>query len=309
MGVVSESFFLSIARRMKNPWLALTLAICGSSSMYVLFYFILGLPQNLLITGISLSAVIPIVTGFPIFYLISFLYRHVEQHNHELHELSAQKDALLSLVAHDIRSPLASLQQSLSYAAYDKNYASNAVESFSYLDQRVRNTLELLDSLLGWSRSQLKHEILSPIYPYRLADDLLKQLHEQVHAKSIQIDNRIAPALHLPLDDKVLSLVLRNLLINAIKFTPDEGHIVLTCKHDDQYTRIGIEDNGVGMNHETLQRLFSPHPVGSSLGTHGETGSGIGLLLCKLLLHSIKAEIHADSTPGHGSRFEIRLPA
>jgi len=198
------------------------------------------------------------VTDFPIFYLISFLYRHVEQHNHELNEL---------------------------------------------------NALELLDSLLGWSRSQLKREVLPAIYPYHLADDLLKQLHEQIHAKSIQIDNRIAPSLHLPLHDKVLSLVLRNLLVNAIKFTQDEGCIVLTCKHDDEQTRICIENNGVGMSHETLQRLFSHHPVGSSLGTHGETGSGIGLLLCKQLLHSIKAEIHADSTPGHGSRFEIRLPA
>lgn len=292
---------------MRKPWLSLMIATSGSVSMYIVIHFSFSLPIELKY-GITIATIIPFVTGFPVFYLISYLYRQLRLRYRELNDLNTQKDVLLSLIAHDIRSPLANLQQSLSYAAYDKSHINDAVDTFPYLDQRVRHTLELLDNLLSWSRSQHDQDELPDISPQQLVEALLPQLKEQIEAKGLHIENHINPTLLLPLNHKVLSLVLRNLLINAIKFTPSGGTIRLDCKRTQHHIQLSLQDTGVGMTQETLDKLFTSQQRSSQVGTDGETGTGIGLLLCKQLLHSVRGKIRVHSTLGQGSRFEISLP-
>jgi signal transduction histidine kinase len=300
---------ICLGRAIRNPWVATAMACLGSDAIYILLYYLLHLPLPLH-TGIFISTLIPLIIGYPIFMLISEQNRHIRSQNRRLHELNEQKNVLFSLIAHDMRSPLAQLKQSLDFAAEDSDYAREAVEEFPAITRRVDKTLGLLDNLLTWSRGSLQQDSddAREVAIQPLIDDLTEQLREPLQEKHLTVQNGITGCVTLSTRVDILKLVLRNLITNAIKYTPEHGYIDVSCHQGKHQLCLTIKDNGIGMDEQTLGKLFGRERITVQPGTRGETGSGIGLLLSKQLLHSIGGTIRAESQPGQGSHFYVTLP-
>jgi two-component system sensor histidine kinase/response regulator len=300
---------ICLAQAIRNPWLATVVAASGSVAFYIFIHYLLHLPISLT-TGIFISIIIPFIIGHPIFVLVSAQNSHICKQNHQLKELNEQKNVLLSLIAHDMRSPLAQLKQTLDFAAEDSDYAKEAVADFPAINRRVDKTLGLLDNLLTWSRGAFHANTgaVEEVALSSLIDDLAEQLQEPLQEKQLVLHNHIDAPLTLHTRADLLKLVLRNLISNAIKYTPEHGHIDIDCQAEGRGLCLSVSDNGVGMDDKTLGKLFGSERISTQPGTRGETGSGIGLLLCKQLLHSIGGSIRAESQPGQGSTFHVCLP-
>lgn len=309
MNSAPRPWILKLANLMRQVWFVLPVSILASVGIYILIHTLMDFPFPISI-GIGVSVVIPLVVALPIYLLVGTLHRQIESQNRQLGELNEQKRVLMSLIAHDIRSPLATLQQTIRGAAYDERFKQRAIDMLPTLDTRIHRIISLLDSLLAWSHGSFDGEAQTrePVRLQQLADEVIAQLDEALQAKQLTIRNGIAPELAANTHAELLSLVLRNLITNAIKFTPEHGRIDIDGHEQGRELTLSVTDSGIGMDPATLARLFSGQSTTSRPGTAGETGSGIGLLLCRQLLHGIGGTLQAESRPGQGSRFHIHLP-
>jgi len=132
--------------------------------------------------------------------------------------------------------------------------------------------------------------------------------NEKIKAKFIEIDSQVNPDMKIWTDKNVLSFVIRNLFANAIKFTPEKGKISIGVTAEGDTMKIKITDTGVGMSEETLSHLFKDRIMTTQVGTSGEQGTGLGLLLCNDMIKKVDGFIKAESELGMGSTFSITLP-
>ncbi len=234
----------------------------------------------------------------------------VGEQKFELQKLNQAGNRLLSVIGHDVRSPLANLGTLLEMFSLQEL----TPEEFRDLLRRIRiNTAsagELLDDLLEWAEDQfsgrkLSFEVLS-LAP--MVDQLILDHQPALERKSNRAINQVAPDFTLHADRRALVFMLRNLLLNANKFT-ENGTIHFRAERRGATTRIEIVDSGIGMSAVQLDKLFDPTSHSSTLGTKGEKGSGIGLQLCREFARRHRGTIEATSEPGKGSRFTIEIGA
>ena len=229
----------------------------------------------------------------------------------ELEETLLLKDKVFSIVSHDLRSPIASLNAVLPMLDPDTLDKDSYQELKDKLTLQVQNLHYVLDNLLIWSRSRMKG--ISGIENTRFqlkkqADfsvNLLKALAQQ---KEINIINQIAEDLHYTADSQHYDIIIRNLLLNAIKFTPVKGIISLSGKEDNNNIRISVTDNGIGMTQDQVGRLFQLKTHFTTPGTQKEKGTGLGLLICAEYAAANNWNIQVKSEPGKGSQFSLILP-
>lgn len=226
-------------------------------------------------------------------------------------ELNDSKDKILSIISHDLRSPLTSI---VSYTALltDPNYPLNDQEQCEFLklvDTTGRSTLKLLDNLLDWANIQRGKvqinpsefqlsELVEEIFGLSESAALLKQISLK---RKIEVDT-------LQADRNVLKSILLNLISNAIKFTEKEGLIEVSSTENQEFIQIAVIDNGIGMSPQKCNGLFSITANKSTPGTEKEPGSGLGLILCKDFAKILGGEIWVESTLGQGSTFTISIP-
>ncbi|NOX16817.1 MAG: PAS domain-containing sensor histidine kinase, partial [Chlorobi bacterium] len=236
----------------------------------------------------------------------------IRQSESELKELNAAKDKFFSIISHDLRSPFTSLL----------GYTQLATEEFDELEKEdlkfyvdaIRRIsvkiFELIKELLEWSYVQTgriqielkKLLIKNCVIPaIELHADALKN-------KSIKIENLVDEKITALADESALHTVLRNLLGNAIKFTPAGGKITIESKILDDNVLISVSDTGVGIDAGDLKKLFIIGENFTRNGTDGEQGTGLGLILCKELVAKMNGEIWAESKTNFGSVFFIKLP-
>lgn len=233
----------------------------------------------------------------------------IVKQNQELEILSAEKSKLMSIIAHDLRSPLFSIQnylELLSDYGLDENEKTEIEKDLLHA---TKNTLALLGKLLAWSKSQL-HGIVA--YPQNLnVCDLLKDTlafeKTVASAKGITLNYNFDPALTIFADKDMMQLIIRNFIGNAIKFTHHGGLISVTAKTKPGSCIISISDTGIGISRERQQDLFSLKAQ-STFGTKGEKGVGLGLLLCIEYIKAQNGEIWLESEPNKGSCFYISVP-
>lgn len=236
------------------------------------------------------------------------------QQNAELEELNATKDKFFSIIAHDLRSPFNAMIgiSSLLNKNFDSYDKTQQKEFISLIQEGMKNSHKLLENLLLWSRSQRglidfapKKENLNT-----LTNLVIEQLKQSAKNKSITILNKIPEKIDLNIDRNMVSLILRNIISNAIKFTHKEGEISLSVeKAKKQYYKIKIKDNGIGFTNKKKKKLFNIAETISSKGTEKETGSGLGLILCKEFIQKHGGEIWVESEVEKGSTFILTLPA
>lgn len=226
-------------------------------------------------------------------------------------ELNNTKDKLLSIISHDLKGPIGNMIPIIELLTNENDLQEEQREQFmEYLLTASKNTYQLLENLLLWSRSQTDSIKLKPkiISLYHIINNNIKLISTAAHNKEISISVESTEPLSIFADKDSVNLIIRNLLSNAIKFTPKGGKIIVTTKKQDKLVQIEVLDNGTGISQNILDNLFSDNNFISQNGTEQETGTGLGLILCKDFAERNGGTISANNRPEGGSIFTVKLP-
>lgn len=229
-----------------------------------------------------------------------------------LSKLLAGKDRFFSIIGHDLKNPFSSILgfSELLIDQLQKKEYEEAEEYARIIQHSSKQTLDLLSNLLVWAQSQTDTTEYHP-EPFELKsviDELIDLLGDSLHYKSISILNNVSSNISLVADKAMITLVLRNLLSNGIKFTHSGGEIQIQAEKNLKQVTVSIADNGVGIPIERLYRLFNTETTYSTKGTNNESGTGLGLLLCKDFIEMHGGRIWAESTINRGSTFRFTIP-
>ncbi|GIV36452.1 MAG: hypothetical protein KatS3mg032_0831 [Cyclobacteriaceae bacterium] len=233
----------------------------------------------------------------------------------QLEQINATKDRFFSIVSHDLRSPLNSLSGFLELIKDHgpKLTRDELLKMIHQLEDRLTNTAQLTDNLLTWARLQMGSYYRKPekLALKELVSNSCSVYRDVALAKNIAVSCLIGDDLTVYADRNQMAFVVRNLINNAIKFTPAGGAVkVEAVKKEDGKIELTIADTGVGIPPEKIQLLFRPgHKKISTLGTAGEKGTGLGLMLSYEYLNLNNASIKVKSEPGKGTEFTLLLPA
>ncbi|MBI9059900.1 MAG: tetratricopeptide repeat protein [Labilibaculum sp.] len=236
----------------------------------------------------------------------------IEKQKEELEKLNKTKDKFFSIIAHDLKSPFSALLgfSELLATSYDNLEDTERKSFINDLHTASQSTYSLVENLLTWSRiqqgnitiSKTKNDIFNLIENGILANQSTAKL------KNITILNKLNCHTPVWVDKFSIETVIGNLVSNAIKFTQEEGNIDISMKEEDDQLIIYISDTGVGMTSEQIQDLFRIDNNISTTGTNNETGTGLGLILCKEFIEQNNGEIWVESEVGKGSLFSFSVP-
>jgi len=233
-----------------------------------------------------------------------------EQH---LRILNQTKDKFFSIIAHDIRNPLAGLLGLSDHLlkASDELDKTELKEVYTLIHESARNLYDLLDNLLQWARSQTGTIAFRPesFDLSQVVGKTLKLLSIQAAEKHIRLTSAVPTETYITGDANMVTVIVRNLLSNACKFTPEGGMVYIESHVYDHMTEITVKDSGVGMNQEKVKKLFKIDEHVSTPGTKNEKGSGLGLILCKEFIEKNGGTIRVESEEGKGSMFIFTLPS
>jgi signal transduction histidine kinase len=238
--------------------------------------------------------------------------KQLKESEQQLREINATKDKLFSIIAHDLRSPFNTiLGYSEELIENVKDNDSTESEKFSVIiNSSAKNTLTLLDNLLNWAKSQIGQSIFNPrrINLASTIQEIIAISSPTAKIKNISINYIPSDNTEVYADINMLKTVLRNLLSNAIKFTNIGGKVNIWAIQYQNHVEITVSDNGVGMNKETINKLFKIDSNYTTKGTAKEGGSGLGLVLCKEFVEKHGGKIWVESEEGKGSDFKFTLP-
>ena len=231
---------------------------------------------------------------------------------HNLKELNATKDKLFSIIGHDLRNPLnALIGFSELIAANSREFSKEELHKYSgIINESAKNIYQLIENLLNWSRTQTGNIDFSPtnIRMDEVVEEIIRILKYNADNKTISLDVDVPENLELFADKNLLSTILRNLLDNAVKFTPEGGTVKLSAKADNGRTMFSVFDSGIGMNREQIDKLFMLGEYITTPGTTEEPGTGLGLILCKEFIEMHHGEISVESEQDKGSTFTFSIP-
>lgn len=228
----------------------------------------------------------------------------------ELANINDVKDKLFSIISHDFRSPLNSLQGALTILQMGLLSEQETKKIIGDLKFKLDLTLTLLDNLLNWAKSQMQGvEIHPQIFNVEeVVSDTVSLLQAQSERKEIVVIQNYFGDRAVYADIRTVELVVRNLLANAIKFTPNKGKITINTTSDEHELSISVADNGVGIPPNVLKNMFQENNSYTSLGTSQEKGTGLGLQLCKSYVEKNGGTIIVESEVGVGSKFSFSIP-
>ncbi|MBL7730219.1 MAG: HAMP domain-containing histidine kinase [Chitinophagaceae bacterium] len=234
----------------------------------------------------------------------------LEKQTAELKELDGVKNKLFSVIAHDLKTPMYALrnlfrnmQQHNLSGEEIKMMLPDVVTDLNY-------TTGLMENLLHWAKSQMQADAMNKqrINVSELIREVMQLLRLQAESKRVYLENKADGPVYIYADKDMVNLVLRNLLSNAIKFTPENGYVFLGASESDEFVEVFVQDTGRGMNDETMKKINSNSSF-TTKGTANETGTGLGLMLCKEFLAKNDGRMFVESVEGKGSTFSFTLPA
>jgi len=230
----------------------------------------------------------------------------------QLKEINASKDKLFSIIAHDLKSPFTSI---VGYSEILKDYTSNCnqqetVNYASIINTSSKQTLQLLENLLDWAGLQQGRIIFRPqiLNLYELTYEVVDLVKDIAEQKGISLRITIPDSINVYADKEMIKTALRNLVSNAVKFTPKGGLVEISSKLSDKEVYVSVADNGVGISPFDIGKLFDISSNFSTKGTNDEKGTGLGLSLCKEFVEKNNGKIWVKSELGKGSEFTFSLP-
>lgn len=236
----------------------------------------------------------------------------IEEKNHHLLQLNQTKDMLFSIISHDIRSPLNSLVGFLDAisAQADSFSKEEMVMLLRRLSSSVYGLRELIDNLLVWARSQADgiHFTPAAFDLTHTIDSIITLFRQNAAQKRIHIHTEVSSSLPIVADPQMTAFIIRNLLSNALKFTPSEGNICLRAYIQDDKCYIHVKDSGIGIPPEDIPKLFKKNEIYSRKGTNDERGTGLGLKLVYEFVKQHNGTIEVQSEEGKGTEFIVTLP-
>lgn len=236
----------------------------------------------------------------------------IEAQAERLAELNDFKDTTFSVLSHDLRSPVNALTATVEMLDQGIITPEEFAEFKEELNTKLHSVTLLLDNLLFWGRSQMKGEQTYNPEKLNLRRKILYTIavaKDAVVQKLITVKESAPEDIYIHADRTQIEMVLRNIISNAVKFTPEGGTITITGKSSGDVGEVIIEDTGVGMTQEQIDKLFDGNPNPSTTGTSGEKGTGIGLHLSYSFIKRNKGNMIVESAPGKGTKFIIQLPA
>jgi signal transduction histidine kinase/tetratricopeptide (TPR) repeat protein len=262
-----------------------------------------------------------VLLGFTIALCFTIYYRfyakkkaniRLEELNKELEKANQEKDRLLSIIAHELRNPLywfQNLSDVLSQK-YKEMSPEKVQKSLLALDESAKNAFQLMDNLLNWSRSRLnrinpkkaKHSLKAIIL------DAVRMYETIINYKEIEFQNRASDNVMVFVDADLFSCVIRNLVSNAIKYTPNGGTISIDCSVAEENITVVVSDSGSGIGDADMVNIFADDNTLSVTGLMEEKGSGLGLKLCRDFVKLNGGEIWVESKLGTGTKFFFTVP-
>lgn len=228
----------------------------------------------------------------------------------KLDQLNSVKDRFFSIISHDLRNNLTTMKLYFDLISNPEYKATDHSEISGQIAGSVENTIDLLENLLVWASAQIKgipiH--IQKLNMHSLAQENINLLSGTAHQKNITLKNCIDESVLAFGDMDMINLVLRNLISNAIKFTPQSGTISLNAEVKETECIMAIEDNGIGISAENRARMFDQHLHPTTKGTGNEKGTGLGLLLCKDFISQNQGRIWVEPARENGSIFYFSLP-
>ncbi len=238
--------------------------------------------------------------------------KKILQQNDELKKLNATKDKLFSIVSHDLRSPFNSLLgfSDLLNLELQQHENENIKTYATMINKGLESSLDYLNNLLEWSLLQTKRIQFTPssFYLNHLVNEIINLLFVQTQSKKVKIIASIPDHMLFIADKNMIRTVFINLLSNAIKYSNKGDSIFISCEDNKSSALISIKDQGIGMSKEHCKKLFDIRSSISTPGTNNETGTGLGLILCKEFINLHNGDIAVESCINQGSLFNIILP-
>lgn len=265
--------------------------------------------------GFSLGGVDYITKPFNPVELLARVKTHLKlrQREKELRDLNTTKDTLLSVISHDLKTPffnIMGLGELLlkDFNTYDdaskKEFITNIVDS-----SRISHSL--LDNLLSWTRIQTGkiHCNPSDIVFDEVIEDIFKLVKQQALNKKVELEYLPNTKLLVFADVNMLQTIFRNIITNAIKYTPRGGTVSINTREENNQLIIEVKDTGIGIPPARLEKMFTPSKIPSMPGTENELGSGFGLILTKEFVLQNNGSISVESVEGEGATFRVSLPS
>lgn len=297
-----------------------------------LFRKILGLNYIILLSALIFRIIYPLLNTSTslysvevtqkIIFLIIFLMMTIsgvgyllllqEEKEIQVKKLLDDKDQFFSIIAHDLKGPFNGII-GLSELLLEKDNELNNEETNEFIElihQSSKNTFSLLDNLLTWAQSQTGSLTFNPkkIEISSITDKTIHLLANIAKNKNISIQSEIEKNQYVFADNNMLETIFRNLISNAIKFTNNNGLVVVSMKKENNQIVFSIQDNGIGIAPKNITNLFAINQKNNTLGTNDETGTGLGLMLCKDFVEKHGGKIWVESEINRGSNFRFTIP-
>lgn len=257
---------------------------------------------------ISLFAILLLIIMLQFFTMLRFQRRR----NEELKDTNETKDKLFSVISHDLKNPAIAQCNALQLLKqYGKSFNQEQLgQMYDDLHKSAVVQVDLLNNLLNWTRLQMGRMQFEPskIDISGIITDITELLALQAKAKNIRFNKPEEKGLMIWADHNMVSVIVRNIVSNAVKFSYPDSTITFEYNTTDETIILTIRDQGIGMTEEYMRSVFSEGRVKSTKGTTGEQGSGLGLAVCFDMAKMNKGNIEADSEPGKGTTFRVTLP-
>lgn len=234
----------------------------------------------------------------------------IEAQSVNLQKVNDLKDRLLTVIGHDLSTPIVTLSNITELFGTNQLSTAEVRALMKDISSIVKGAELTLSNLLAWAGNQIKGRNISSsnVDIFLLGVEMEQTFTHALQVKNIEFINRAFPGQAVLADENHIKVVLRNLISNAIKFTAENGSVTLTTVVENNGLVISVKDNGKGMTPEEIQKLFYINTHFSHSGTSGETGAGIGLLLCKELVELNGGKLRVTSKVGKGTAFYFNLP-
>ncbi len=234
----------------------------------------------------------------------------LEKREVELNESNETKTKLFSIIGHDLRGPIGALKELLKLFGEGEMGQKEFLDFIPKLRDDIDHIFFTLNNLLSWGRTQMNGSVTQPtlmdLDP--IVEENINLLSEIAKKKSIEIVNQVPENTKTWSDTNQIDIVIRNLISNALKFTPMNGKVTVSAVDMTNCWQISVRDTGVGMDKITLGKLFDKSSNISTYGTNNEKGTGLGLSLCKEMVEKNKGTIWVESSLDSGSCFYFTLP-
>lgn len=234
--------------------------------------------------------------------------KYLQSYRKRLEMQASMQNRILSIVAHDVRSPLVSLQGIIELSEENIISGEKKLEMIGLWKKQLDNTMGLLSNLVDWGKLQAGGDPMAtkPVNLHRLIEDEMARCQEPAAKKNTRLENKVPAEFPVLADENILCFIVRNILGNAVKFT-ENGSIRISAERDKNLVTLTVADTGIGMSEQQMAELVAGNITMVGLGTRNEKGSGLGFLLIRDFISMLDGELRIESALGQGTTIRITL--